>query len=230
MQRIKQTPWVTLLNRILPQTSVKSSLWKSVSDLRVNIDWKIISKIRGLHRQMFGIHPSLKMTAHLASVSKHLQLYWVWKIRAQLFSDNPKAAICEHASAGRTRVLGQHCSLPGSFPAAFKVFIVDSWLVSEQHHRARRVWAAPRCEGRTLQPVLWEHMAPGAAIASSSTAIITLLPLHLMPKALYWPSSPMNLCGCPLAIPVLEAHTVTKGAGSSLLSPSPRRISQVSPL
>lgn len=33
------------LNRILPQTSInKSSLWKSVSDLRVNIDSKISLK------------------------------------------------------------------------------------------------------------------------------------------------------------------------------------------
>lgn len=33
------------LNRILPQTSInKSSLWKSVSDLRVNIDLKISFK------------------------------------------------------------------------------------------------------------------------------------------------------------------------------------------
>lgn len=49
MQRIKQTPWVTSrlgeLNRILSQTSInKSSSWKSVSDLRVNTDLKIILK------------------------------------------------------------------------------------------------------------------------------------------------------------------------------------------
>lgn len=47
-------------------------------------------------------------------------------------------------------------------------------------------------------------------------AINILLSLCLMPKPVRLPSSPMNLCGCPSLIPVLEARTVIKGAGTQL--------------
>lgn len=166
------------------------------------------------------------MTARLASVSKCLELYWVWQIWAQLFTATQRAAICECASAGRTRILGQHCQLPGRFPAALKVFSVDSWLVAE-------------CEWSNNSSTVLSLPSRRAPGSNSPAGLHASLPLTSC--FLYASCPSLSICWAlrrtsvdalhrfPFWKPVLSSKGLVPSRSSSLLSPSPRRISQVIP-
>lgn len=115
----------------------------------------------------------------------------------------------------------QHCSPPGRFPAAFKVFIVDSWLVTEcdcwkgsstaPSLPLQQVGAAP-----SLASPVGLH-TPHLNWDQNPIAVITLLLspccyqlAFSVPCAQAW----AKLSGEPLQMPSLEARTVTKGAGT----------------
>lgn len=147
------------------------------------------------------------MTAHLASVSKHLQLYWVWKIWAQLFSDNPKAAICEHAlgwkDSGTGTALLATWKLSSSFQGVYRGLVAGvRATITEQ------VWAALRFEGRTLRPILWPLglQSPLRALPSSSCFLHTSCPRLSIGQALQQTSA-----GALWQLPFWKPILSTKG-------------------
>lgn len=140
----------------------------------------------------------------------------------------------------------QHCSPPGRFPAAFKVFIVDSWLVTEcdcwkgsstaPSLPLQQVGAAPSLAspvGLHTPHLNWDQN-PIAVITLLLSpccyhpAVISLLSLCLVPKP--EPNSRVNLCRCPPWKLVLSPKGLAPSHKGSLLSPSPCRMSQVIPL
>lgn len=135
--------------------------------------------------------------------------------------------------------LWQHCSPPGRLPAAFKVFIMDSWLVTtwlaeQLQHLSLCHRRAQHPDWLTLQPTPQGSTYPRTPFATtkahSSAAVTTLLSLRLMPNTVRLLRSLLNLCGCPSWKLVLSSKGLVPSHSGSLLPPSPRRMTQTTPL
>lgn len=177
--------------------------------------------IRGLRRQVFGVHPPLKMTARLASVSKCLELYWVCELWAQLFTDNHQAAICESASAGGARV-----PLTAALLATWKASssfqgIYHGLMAGDSVTGGTTPAPLPLCHRRaqhpdrlTLRPMLQGSTYPWDPVCNHKGPFHRCC-YHLAFSTLHAQDCPFaEVSDEPLQMPFLEARTVIKGAGT----------------
>lgn len=183
------------------------------------------------------------MTARLASVSKCLELYWVWDLSAAIHRqpqscnlrislgwkdlDTPDS-IARHREGFQqlsrylswTRGWWQSVT-GGRTPAPLP-------LRHRRHSRLEQHPAWPTLQGSSTHLISTGKNLLLLSPCCYHLAVITWLSLCLVPKPV--PSSPMNLCRCPPWKLVLSSKGLVPSHKGSLLSTSPRSMSQVIPL